>query len=169
MGLSRLERRGQPEVFGLRNEALTRDRWNREAYLSTLRYLVPEEMGSRVQVLDFVDALRARTPANAPCAATELTAEVLQYQSLLARSGVEALMPRPHWSQASATQAFDRAARTWARPGFSHHAAAVADLNLLAYALITAEWRGEARPVFEAINGTATEFGKARISRRTGG
>lgn len=180
LGLSRLERRSQPEVFGLWNEVLTRDRWNREAYLSMLRYLGPEEMGSRVQVLDFVDALRASTPAIAPCAATELTAEVLQYQSVLARGGVEALMARTHWSHASAAQALDRAARTWARPGFFHHAAAVADLNLLAYALMAAERRSEARPVFEAINGTVTaspwsaggdpvsEFEKARIRSGTG-
>lgn len=179
LGLSRLERRSQPEVFGLWNEVLTRDCWNRDAYLSKLRYLGPQEMVSRVQVLDFVDALRASTPANAPCAATELTAEVLQYQCVLARGGVEALMARTHWSNASAAQALDRAARTWARPGFFHRAAAVVDLNLLAYALMAAERRGQARPVFEAINGTVTawpwsvggdpvaEFEKARIRSGT--
>jgi hypothetical protein len=180
LGLSRLERRSLPEVFGLWHEVLTRDRWNREAYLSMLRYLGPEEMGSRIQVLDFADEVRARTPANAPCAATELTAQVLQYQSVLTRGGVEALMARNHWSHASAAQALDRAAHTWARPGFFHHAAALADLNLLAYALMAAERRGEARPVFEAINGTVaawpwsvggdpvSEFEKARIRSGTG-
>ncbi|MGW7694906.1 hypothetical protein ACWGMA_39780 [Streptomyces asiaticus] len=180
LGLSRLERRSQPEVFGVWNEVLTRDRWNREAYLSMLRYLGPEEMGSRIQVLDFVDAVRARTPADAPCAATELTAQVLQYHSVLALGGVEALMARNHWSHASAAQALDRAAHSWARPGFFHHAAAFADLNLLAYALVAAERRGEARPVFEAINGTVTawpwnvggdpvsEFEKARIRSGAG-
>ncbi|WP_033220919.1 hypothetical protein [Kitasatospora phosalacinea] len=175
LGLSRLERRGQREVFGVWNEVLARDPWNREAHLSMLRYLGPEEVGSRVQVLEFVDAVRARTPANAPCAATELTAHVLQYQSVLARGGVEALMARHRWSQASAAQALDRAAHTWARPGFLPHAAALADLNLLAYALVAAERRDEARPVFEAINGTVaawpwsaggdavSEFEKARV------
>ncbi|MET9732758.1 hypothetical protein ABZZ79_19550 [Streptomyces sp. NPDC006458] len=180
LDLSRLERRSQPEVFGLWNEVLTRDRWNREAYLSMLRYLGPEEMGSRMQVLDFVDAVRARTPTDAPCAATELTAQVLQYHSVLTLGGVEALMARNHWSHASAAQALDRAAHTWAQPGFFHHAAALADLNLLAYALTAAERRGEARPVFEAINGTVaawpwsvggdpvSEFEKARIRSGTG-
>ncbi|MGX6750611.1 hypothetical protein ACM562_25290 [Streptomyces xantholiticus] len=180
LGLSRLERRSQPEVFGLWNEALARDRWNREAYLSMLRYLGPEEMGSRSQVLDFVDAIRARIPRNAPCAATELTAQVLQYHSILIRGGVEALMARNHWFHASAAQALDRAAHAWAQPGFFHHAAALADLNLLAYALMAAERRREARPVFEAINGTVavwpwsvggdpvSEFEKARSRSGTG-
>jgi hypothetical protein len=89
-------------------------------------------------------------------------------------------MARNHWSHASAAQALDRAAHTWARPGFFHHAAALADLNLLAYALMAAERRGEARPVFEAINGTVaawpwsaggdpvSEFEKARFRSGTG-
>lgn len=180
LGLSRWERRGQPEVFGLWNKVLARDRWNREAYLSMLRYLGPQEMGSRVQVLDFVDTVRAGTPADAPCAATELTSQVLQYHSLLALGGVEALTARNHWSSAPAGQALDRAAHTWARPGFFHHAAALADLNLLAYALMAADRRAEARPVFEAINGTVapwpwsvagepvSEFEKARIRSGAG-
>ncbi|MEU3493697.1 hypothetical protein ABZ747_09405 [Kitasatospora cineracea] len=181
LGLSRLERRRQAQVFGLWNEALARDRWNREAHLSMLRYLGPEEMGSRFEVLDFVDAVRARTPADAPCTATELTAQVLQYHSVLARGGAEALMARHRWSQPSAARALDRAADTWARPGFPHHAAALADLNLLAHALVAAERRDEARPVFEAINGTVaawpwsfggnpvSEFEKARARSGTGG
>ena len=180
LGLSRLERRSQSEVFGLLNEVVARDRWNREAHLGMLRYLGREEMGSRIQVLDFVEAVRARTPANAPCAATELTAQVLQYQSVLTRGGVEALLARHHWSRGSAAQALDRAAHIWAQPGFFHHAAALADLNLLAYALVAAERRGEARPVFEAINGIVaawpwsvggdpvSEFEKARLRSGTG-
>ncbi|MER6126619.1 hypothetical protein ABT173_29190 [Streptomyces sp. NPDC001795] len=180
LGVSRLERRAQPEVFGVWNEVLARDRWNREAYLSMLGYLSPTEAGSRIQVLDFVDAVRARIPENAPCAATELTAEVMQYHSVLARGGVEALMARNHWTHAPAAQALDRAARTWAQPGFFHHAAARADLNLLAYALMAAERRNEARPVFEAIDGTVTawpwrfggdplpEFEKAQSRAATG-
>ncbi|MFJ3231043.1 hypothetical protein [Streptomyces sp. NPDC086787] len=158
LGLARLERRGQPEAFGIWNEVLARDRWNREAYLGMLRYLGPDEMGSRIQVLDFVDAVRARAPENAPCTATELTAQVLQYHSVLALGGVEALMARNHWTHVEAAQVLDRAAHTWARPGFLHHAAALADLNLLAYALIAAERRHDARPVFEAIGGQVVSW-----------
>ncbi|MFF3907889.1 hypothetical protein ACFYZJ_18300 [Streptomyces sp. NPDC001848] len=156
LGVSRLERWQQSQVFAVWNEVLARDRWNREAYLSMVRYLSPEEAGSRIQVLEFIDALRSRMPANAPCAATELTAQVLQYHAVLARGGIEALVARNHWSQGPAAQALDHAARTWVQPEFFRHAAALADLNLLAYALTAADRRQQARPVFEALRGTAT-------------
>lgn len=158
LGVARLERWDQSQVFGAWNEVLARDRWNREAYLSMLGYLTPQEAGSRVQVLDFVDALHARMPANAPCAATELTAQVLHYHSVLARGGVEALVARNHWAQREAAQALDRAAHTWVKPEFFHHASAMADLNLLAYALMAADRRHDARPVFEALGGTVTAW-----------
>jgi len=158
LAVARVERWAQPRVFGVWNEVLARDRWNREAYLSMLGYLSPAEAGSRIQVLEFVDTLRARMPANAPCAATELTAQVQQYQAVLDRGGFEALVARNHWSQAMAAQALDRVVHTWVRPGFLNHAAAPADLNLLAYALLAADRRVEARAVFEVLDGTVTAW-----------
>ncbi|MEV7687801.1 hypothetical protein [Streptomyces bungoensis] len=156
--LARVERREQSQVFGVWNEVLARDRWNREAYLSMLGYLSPEEAGSRVQVLDFVDSLGARMPANVPCAGTELTAQVRQYHTLLARGGVEALVARNHWSHAMAAQALDRVAHTWVQPGFLRHAGALADLNTLAYALTAADRRREAHAVFETLGGVVTPW-----------
>ncbi|MEV6837737.1 hypothetical protein AB0N17_25065 [Streptomyces sp. NPDC051133] len=156
--VARLERWEQPRVFGVWNEVLARDRWNREAYLSMLSYLTPEEAGSRIQVLEFVDALCARMPANAPCAAVELTAQVFQYHTILGRGGFEALVARNHWTRPMAAQALDRVAHTWSQPGFLRHAKALADLNLLAYALTAADRRGEARPLFEALGGVATAW-----------
>lgn len=158
LGAARLERWQQSQVFGAWNEVLARDRWNREAYLTMLGYLTPEEGGSRIQVLEFVDALRARMPANMPCAATELSAQVFQYHSVLGRGGFEALTARNHWSQVMAAQALDRVVHTWVQPGFLRHAKTLADLNLLAYALMAAERRHEARPVFEAIGGVVTAW-----------
>jgi hypothetical protein len=155
---ARLERWEQQRVFGVWNEILARDRWNREAYLTMLRYLTPEEAGSRMQVLEFVDALRARMPANAPCAGTELTAQVFQYHSVLDRGGFEALVARNHWSHATAVQALDRVAHTWVQPGFLRHARARADLNVLAYTLLAADRRREARAAFEALGGTVTAW-----------
>lgn len=158
LAVARLERREQSQVFGVWNEVLARDRWNREAYLSMLAYLSPDEAGSRIQVLEFVDTLCARVPANAPCVATELAAQVLQYHSILDRGGFEALVARNHWSHAMAVQALDRVAHTWGQPGFLRHAKALADLNILAYALMAADRRVEARPVFEAIGGYVTPW-----------
>lgn len=156
--VARLESWERSQVFGVWNEVLARDRWNREAYMSMLGYLSPEEAGSRVQVLDFVDSLGLRMPPNVPCAATELTAQVLQYHSLIGRGGVEALVARNHWSQAMATQALDRVAHTWVQPGFLRHAKALADLNLLAYALMAADRRRDASGVFEALAGVVTPW-----------
>ncbi|WP_031223830.1 hypothetical protein [Streptomyces roseochromogenus] len=158
LAVARLERREQSQVFGVWNEILARDRWNREAYLSMLNYLSPQEAGSRVQILEFVDALRARMPANAPCVATELSAQILHYHAILDRGGFEALVARNHWSQEMAAQALDRAAHTWSQAGFLRHAKALADLNLLAYALMAADRRGEARSVFEAVGGIVTAW-----------
>ncbi|MFG2359313.1 hypothetical protein [Streptomyces sp. NPDC048521] len=156
--VARLEGRERSQVFGVWNEVLARDRWNREAYLSMLGYLSPEEAGSRVQVLEFVDSLGLRMPANVPCAAMELTAQVFQYHSLVERGGLEALMARNHWSQTTATQALDRVAHTWVQPGFLRHAKALADLNILAYALMAADRRREAAAVFAALGGVVTPW-----------
>ena len=77
LGVSRIERYGQNDVNAIWREATGRDRWHREAYLQMLAYLSPEEGGSSAAVLDFVDVVRTRIPANAPCAAVELTANEL--------------------------------------------------------------------------------------------
>ncbi|MEU2062505.1 hypothetical protein [Streptomyces sp. NPDC013455] len=156
--VARWERWRQPQVFGVWNEVLARDRWNREAYMSMLAYLAPEEAGSRLQILEFVDALGARMPANAPCAATELTAQVHQYHAILGRGGYEALVARTHWNQGMAAHALDRVAHSWAQPGFLRHARTVADLNLLAYALMAADRRADARAVFDAVGGIVTAW-----------
>ncbi|UXY32144.1 hypothetical protein [Streptomyces sp. HUAS TT20] len=156
--LARLEHWTQPQVFGVWNEVLARDRWNREAYLSMLGYLSPEEGGSRLQILEFLDSLMLRMPANVPCAATELTAHVGQYLAIVGRGGVEALLARNHWSHVTAKQALDRVAHTWVQPGFLRHARLLADLNTLAYALMAADRRREAAPVFEALGGVVTQW-----------
>ncbi|MFF6996411.1 hypothetical protein ACFY93_15875 [Streptomyces sp. NPDC008313] len=158
LGVARVERYRQSDVFGLWNEILARDRWHREAYLGMLGYLSPEEAGSRVQVLDFVDSVRARMPANAPCAAVELTAQVRQYHALMTRGGVEPMVARNHWTGAPATEALDRVWHTWPQQAFFHHAGALADLNLLAYALTAADRRQQAVPAFEALGNTVTAW-----------
>ncbi|WP_427164876.1 hypothetical protein ACQF4J_05865 [Streptomyces sp. C1-1] len=156
--VSRLERYRTADTFYVWNEILLRDRWNREAYLSMMRYLSPDEAGSRLQVLEFVDSLRSRMPVNAPCAATELTSQVLHYQSIRARGGVEGLMARNYWKDIHVTAALDHASRHWTQPSFLSHAAALADLNTLAYALTSADRPREARPVFRAIGGAVTSW-----------
>lgn len=155
---ARLEKWDHTRTFAVWEEVTRRDRWNRAAYLSMLGYLAPEEAGSRFQVLEFLDVLRARMPADAPCVATELTAQVMEYHAVLQRGGVEALMARAFWARKEAALALDRAASTWVQPGFLKHAAALADLNLLAYALMSADRRREARFVLDLVGGTVTPW-----------
>jgi hypothetical protein len=56
------------------------------------------------------------------------------------------------------TQALDRSGETWPRAGFLRHAAAFADLNLLAYALVAAERRNRAAEVFGVLAGRVTKL-----------
>lgn len=158
LGVARLERYAQREVFAVWNELVARDRWNREGYLSMLAHLSPQEAGTLAQVLEFVGSLRERMPANAPCASVELAAHVMQYHTALARGGAEALLARNHWNGSRAAPFLDRALATWPRPGFFSHAAALADLNLLAYALTAAGGARQTAPVFDAIGTRVTSW-----------
>jgi hypothetical protein len=67
-------------------------------------------------------------------------------------------MARAFWARKEAALALDRAASTWVQPGFLKHAAALADLNLLAYALMSADRRREARFVLDLVGGTVTPW-----------
>ncbi|MFI1417506.1 hypothetical protein ACH4VX_05845 [Streptomyces sp. NPDC020731] len=158
LGVSRIERYGQNDVNAVWREATGRDRWHREAYLQMLAYLSPEEGGSSAAVLDFVDVVRTRIPANAPCAAVELTAAVRQYQGLLAQGGVRAMTAGQLWEGGQIAAALEQAAALWAKPGFFQHAAALADLNVLAYALCAAGRAADAHPVFQALQGMVTPW-----------
>ncbi|MFE1754784.1 hypothetical protein [Streptomyces anandii] len=158
LNVARVEGYARTDVFGVWNEIVARDRWHREAYLSMLAYLSPQEAGSLPQLLEFVDSVRTHMPANAPCAAVELTAHVMQYHSAVARGGAMGLLAGNHWRGPQAAELLDRARVTWPQPSFFSHAAAVADLNLLAYALTAAGRRRESVPVFEAIDGKVTDW-----------
>src|SRR5690606_11818542 len=138
LGVARLARYAQREVNAIWREATARDRWHREAYLQMLAYLSPEEGGSSAAVLDFLDVVRDYIPANAPCAAVELTAAVRQYQGLLGQGGVRAMTAGQLWSGGRPAAALEQAAALWPKPGFFQHAGAPADLNMLAYALCAA-------------------------------
>lgn len=158
VGVLRLLRRPQQEVFPVWREATARDPWHREAYLQMLGYLSPEECGSHVQVLDFVDAVRSGMPPGAPASCVELVAMVERYHRTVAGGGVAALMAGRHWSQPPASDALERALADWPRPGFLTHAATLADLNLLAYALVQANRSSDAARVFARIGTTVTAW-----------
>ncbi|PJN38505.1 hypothetical protein CG747_22970 [Streptomyces sp. CB02959] len=149
----RLERHPSTELAAIWREIKARDPWNREAHLQALGYLSPDECGSSSQVLDLLDSVRSAMPPNAPAAGLELTALVRNHQRAMAPGGVSALGAGEFWRRHDAVAALDQASHYWPSPGFLDHAQALADLNLLAYALIKAARPGEAANALRATGG----------------
>ncbi|MFI9272977.1 hypothetical protein ACIGXM_19950 [Kitasatospora sp. NPDC052896] len=158
LGLLRVQRSRPHEVFAVWDEITSRDPWNRDAHLEMLGYLGPEEGGSRSQTLDFVDATVSGMPAQAPTAGLALTAEVSRYRRTVVAGGVDALLADRLWGHAHPAAMLDRALADWTVPGFLAHAAALADLNLLAYALVEAKRPRDAGQVFALLGGTVTAW-----------
>ncbi|MFI9051637.1 hypothetical protein [Streptomyces sp. NPDC053427] len=154
----RLERRPTRELSPIWREIKIRDPWNREAHLQALGYLSPEECGSSVLVLDLLDGMRAEMPPDAPAAALELTAIVRNHQRAVAVGGLMALGAAEIWRRPDAAKALDQAAQDWPGQGFLTHAAAVADLNLLAYALLKSTRLADAATALRATGGVATPW-----------
>ncbi len=158
VAMLRLLAHPQQEVFAVWREVTSRDPWNREAYLQMLGYLSPEECGSHAQVLDFVDAVRSGMPPQSPAVGLELVSMIQRYRRTVTSGGVAALTSSRLWSQPPVEAVLDRALHEWPQPGFLTHAAALADLNLLAYALVRASRMGDAAPVFRAIGPVVTAW-----------
>ncbi|MFF8432337.1 hypothetical protein ACF07Y_45915 [Streptomyces sp. NPDC016566] len=158
LGLLRLWRRPNVEVFPLWREIVQRDRWHREAHLQMLRYLSPRECGSRAQVVEFVDQVRHSAPPATPTAGIELVALVDLYRANLEHGGVEAITAGHLWTRVDAMATLDNALANWPRQGYLNHAAAVADLNVLAYALVQAKRTRQASEVFGTIRGLVTAY-----------
>ncbi|MEV6005183.1 hypothetical protein AB0M29_00085 [Streptomyces sp. NPDC051976] len=158
LAAQRRERRPLREVGAVWREIKSRDAWHREAHLEVLAYLSPDECGSATQVRELVDGACAVMPRGAPTAALELTAFVRAYQRDAAAGGLVSVSAHKHWSRPDAARALDRAVAQWPTPGFLTHAAALADLNVLAYALIKAVRMDEAGTALRAIGGVATAW-----------
>lgn len=158
LGTLRTLRRPLPEVLPVWREATARDPWSREAHVQMLGYLSPEECGSPAQVLDFIDSMRTAVPPDAPTAGVELIALVERHRRTVSGGGLTALMASGQWSQPRVEAALDQALADWLKPGYLNHAAALADLNLLAYALVQANRTRDASQVFAAIDGVVTPW-----------
>ncbi|WP_445526793.1 hypothetical protein [Streptomyces cyslabdanicus] len=149
----RVERRETAEVAAVWEEIRRRDPWNREAHMQILGYLSPEERGSHATLREFIDDVVAIMPPQMPPACLPLAAAVRQYHRNLDQGGVQALVAPHYWSQPHAARALGQAASQWLQPGFLQHAARMADLNLLAYALARAGRTVEAGQAFRAVFG----------------
>ncbi|MEU1707656.1 hypothetical protein ABZ478_20020 [Streptomyces sp. NPDC005706] len=146
------------EVVPVWNRLVSLDPWNREGHLQMLGYLSPAECGSHAMVLDFVDQRCAMMPPDAPAAGLPLIAAVKRHHASTSRSNLEALLAHRWWQQPSHAGLLDKAVALWPDPGFLRHAAALADLNVLAYALVHARRLPDAAEVFQAIGSVVTPW-----------
>ncbi|WP_206282494.1 hypothetical protein [Streptomyces rhizosphaericus] len=158
LGVLRRLRCPQREVFGAWNEVLRRDRWHRQAYLQMLGYLSPAECGDHMQMMDFIETAQARMPATAPAIGLELSAATRQYVKTLGMGGPSALLAKDQWRQPTGASVLQRALDWQRNPGYLRHAAALADLNILAFALVAAQRTNEAKDVFAALAGIVTPW-----------
>ncbi|MFD9099337.1 hypothetical protein [Streptomyces collinus] len=139
-------------------EITRRDPWHREAYRQMVRYLSPEECGSIASLLDFVHEVRVGLPPDSPAIGLHLAAMTDIYHRTLRRSNIGWITSRHFWATPPAKQVLDQAAGHWVQPDVLNHAAALADLNLLAYALVEAGRVDEAADAFRVIDGVATAW-----------
>jgi hypothetical protein len=158
LGCCRILRTSVPQTQPAWREVMARHPWNREAHLQMLRYCSPEECGSNVLTVQFVDSVVASAPPGSPIASLELAASLARYQRTVDMGGVIALTARRHWDQHRERSLLDHALTSWPRPGFLHHAAALADLNLLAFVLTKANRPADAKEVFQSIGTTVTAW-----------
>ncbi|MFI9545800.1 hypothetical protein ACIHAR_18050 [Streptomyces sp. NPDC052016] len=145
-----VEGRTSAALTPVRKEIAARDPWNREAYLTILVHLSPDGQGSQAARREFLDDVLTVMPPHMPPACLPLAAAVDQYHRELPGSGLSALVAARYWEQPQNARLPDRIAAQWLQPGHLRHAARVADLNLLAYALANAGRTEEAGRAFHA-------------------
>lgn len=156
LGLLRQRRRPRTEVFPVWREIAARDPWHREPHVQMYGYLSPRECGSHAQSMEFGDRAQAAIPATAPAAGLPLMALIDRYHAALSREGVHGLMADRLRDGPEASRVLDRALQAWTPAGQLRHAAALADLNLLAYALTAARDTARVATVFGAVAGVVT-------------
>ncbi|MFI1045506.1 hypothetical protein ACH4U3_06740 [Streptomyces griseoruber] len=132
-------------------EAVRRAPWHRTAYHRLLGYLSPRGHGTLPEMMEFAWQAAARAPHGSPVALLPVAARVELTAHRRAASPLDALGTNVDWSGPRAVQEIDMALTGWFRTAAPAHAEAVADLNVLAFALTRAHRPDEAAPVFRRI------------------
>ncbi|MEU0205291.1 hypothetical protein [Streptomyces canus] len=129
-------------------EAVTRAPWHRGAYHRLLGYLSPRGHGSVADMMDFVRQGAARAPHGSPLALLPVAARV---ELVAHRQRQTSLGADSHWNEPLAGAEIDSALTDWFHTAAPPHAEAVADLNILAFALVRAHRPSDTAPVFRRI------------------
>ncbi|WP_149185111.1 hypothetical protein [Streptomyces sp. TRM49041] len=132
-------------------EAANRDPWNRTVYHRLLRHLSPRGRGTLSEMLDFARHSAARAPYGSPIVLLPLAAraELVAYREGFHSASI--VGAAAHWHEPQAAAEIDTALAKWFHADTPPHAEALADLNLLAFALTRAQRRDQAALVFRRI------------------
>ncbi|MFI5557256.1 hypothetical protein [Streptomyces sp. NPDC051738] len=132
-------------------QAVNRAPWHRTAYHLLLRYLSPRGHGAVPDMMDFAWQVAFQAPHGSPIALLPVAARVELVAHRQGRTGLDALGASGHWNEPRAAREIDTALSRWFHTAAAPHAEAVADLNVLAFALTRAHRPAEAGPVFQRI------------------
>lgn len=158
LAILRQQRRPWAEVERVWVELRARDPWSRMAHLELLGYLSADECGSQTAVRDFVASVAPAAPAGSAISALPLEAELRRYRRVLEAGGAGAIAADEAFRQPAMAGLLERAQFEWTQPDFFTHAAALADLNLLAYALLHTSNPQSAAPIFQRLGGMVTAW-----------
>ncbi|MGW0778931.1 hypothetical protein ACWD01_36245 [Streptomyces sp. NPDC002835] len=139
------------------NEIVRRDPWNRLAHHELLRYLSPRERGSLVEMIAFARR-GANAPHGSPLALLPLAARTEHFGHRLRPGSLDALGAGTHWYEPGVTAEIDSAMSRWFHADAPPHAHAMADLNILAFALTRAKRHSEAAQAFRRIGRYMTPY-----------
>ncbi|MFJ9149325.1 hypothetical protein ACIRP7_14875 [Streptomyces sp. NPDC102270] len=129
-------------------EAVTRAPWHRGAYHLLLSCLSPRGQGSVADMMDFAGQAAARAPYGSPLALLPVAARV---ELVAHRQRQMSLGADSHWNEPRARAEIEWALTDWFHTAAPPHAEAVADLNILAFALARTHRPTDAAPVFRRI------------------
>jgi hypothetical protein len=159
LSLYRTHRVAVEYTMALWNEIVAHDPFNRTAHHEMLRYLSPRECAtSPFEMKDFANERAKAAPHGSPLATLPLAARAEHYAHRRGLVGDDALELSGHWHGPVVDQEIDDALDTWFHTHARPHAQAVADLNILAFALVMTRRTREAGPVFRGIGRYMTLF-----------
>lgn len=159
LSLIRKQRRPPSHAWRIWDEVVKRDPWNRAAHHEMVRCLSPRASGnSAFDMKDFADHRAALSPPGSPLAVLSLAARAEHYAHRLGTTGRDAPELSGHWYGPAVTRETDAALQRWFHTAARPHAQAVADLNVLAFALTMTQRNGEAEEVFRLVGRHMTPF-----------
>ncbi|MBL1102390.1 hypothetical protein [Streptomyces coffeae] len=133
------------------NEIAARDPTNRCAHHELLRYISPRECGSLIGMDEFARSAAETAPHGSPLAMLPLAARTEHYAHRLRPDSPDTIGAGTHWHGPHVAKEIDTALTRWFDTPAAPHAQAMADLNLLAFALTRTQRLPEAARAFRRI------------------